>query len=84
MDSYISTKNNELKSLYNYHNIINDCINSFDFPKDGMEELELDELIFLRDGYRIKIDELEKLLKTVENTVKFKNELIHMSSTLPK
>ncbi len=82
MESCIRTKYNELKNLRNIFTVIKNSINSYGIPISGMEELELDELYLSLEDYRIKIEKLEHFLLTINNTLKFKKELIDTANMM--
>jgi hypothetical protein len=80
MANYINNKYKELDELYKSLKIAKNNINSFleeGYPINGQEEQVLDELYLELNEYQENIINLKIFLYSIEQTKKYKNELIN-------
>ena len=77
--AYLIKKHNELNDKYNQLKTINNIINYTPMPTDGMDEMDLDDLLSYREQINNNIKELEMILYVIKRTKEYKIELFEKS-----
>ena len=77
--AYLIKKHNELNDKYNQLKIMTNIINNTPMPANGMDEMDLDDLLSYREQINDNIKELEMILYVIKRTKEYKEELFEKS-----